>query len=307
MKEKIIINIELLKKKKRAIILAHYYTDSQIQDIADFTGDSLALAQYAQKTNAEIIVFAGVHFMAETAKILNPSRKVLVPDFEAGCSLSESCKASDFELFINKNPNHKVITYINSSIEVKMLSDVICTSSNAVKIVNSFSKDQKLIFAPDKNLGAYINKISSREMLLWDGSCHVHNQLHSDAIIKLNLQYPEAKVIAHPECQDVILKLAEFIGSTKDMLNFTISDSSNSYIVATETGILYQMQQSSPNKQFYVVPSDETCNCNDCPYMKMNTLEKIYDCLLHETNKLLLNENQIEKARIPLQRMLDLS
>jgi quinolinate synthase len=307
MKEKIIINIELLKKKKRAIILAHYYTDSKIQDIADFTGDSLALAQFAQKSKAEIIVFAGVHFMAETAKILNPNTKVLVPDFNAGCSLSDSCKSSDFEYFKKNNPNHKVITYINSSIEVKMLSDVICTSSNAVKIVNSFDKNQKLIFAPDKNLGNYINNLTGRNMLLWNGSCHVHNQLNIDAIIKLKIQHPEAKVIAHPECQDIILKLADFIGSTKDMLNFTKNDKSNSFIVATETGILHQMIQFSPTKQFYIVPADENCNCNDCIYMKMNTLNKINDCLENESNQLILTSNQINKARIPLQRMLDLS
>lgn len=307
MKEKIIIDIELLKKKKRAIILAHYYTDSKIQDIADFTGDSLALAQYAQKTDAEIIVFAGVHFMAETAKILNPSRKVLVPDFEAGCSLSDSCQASDLELFKEKYPNHQVITYINSSIGVKMLSDVICTSSNAVKIVESISKDIPLIFAPDQNLGGYINKITGRDMVLWNGSCHVHNQLKNESLIKLKLQYPEAKVIAHPECQDIILQMADFIGSTHAMLNFTEKDDAQEYIVATETGILYKMQQLSPNKKFHVVPADETCACNDCPYMKMNTLEKIYHCLENETNELFLTDEQIVKAQIPLQRMLDLS
>ncbi len=301
------MNIELLKKKKKAIILAHYYTNPEIQQIADFTGDSLALAQQAQKTNAEIIVFAGVHFMAETAKILNPSRKVLVPDFNAGCSLSDSCKASDFELFIKNHPDHKVITYINSSIGVKMLSDVICTSSNAVKIVESFSKNQKLIFAPDKNLGAYINKLTGRNMVLWNGSCHVHNQLHSENIIKLKLQNPDAQVIAHPECQDVVLQLADFIGSTLQLLNYTQKSDAKKFIVATETGILYQMKMASPGKEFFIVPAMENCNCNDCPYMKMNTLENIFDCLDKESNELFLSDEEIFKAKIPLQRMLDLS
>jgi len=301
------MNIELLKKKKRAIILAHYYTNSEIQQIADFTGDSLALAQQAKNTDAEIIVFAGVHFMAETAKILNPNKKVLVPDFDAGCSLSDSCNASDFEMFIKNNPDHQVITYINSSIGVKMLSDVICTSSNAIRIVESFPKNQKLIFAPDKNLGAYINKLTGRNMVLWNGSCHVHNQLHSENVLKLKLQNPEALVIAHPECQDVILKLADFVGSTLQLLNFTQKSPAKKFIVATETGILYQMQKESPKKEFIIVPSSESCNCNDCSYMKLNSLEKIYQCLDQESNELILSDAQIAKARIPLQRMLDLS
>ena len=301
------MNIELLKKKKGAIILAHYYTNPEIQEIADFTGDSLALAQEAKKTEANIIVFAGVHFMAETAKILNPLKKVLVPDFNAGCSLSDSCKASDLQQFKNQYPDHKVITYINSSIGVKMISDVICTSSNAVKIVNSFPKNEKIIFAPDKNLGGYINKLTGREMILWNGSCHVHNQLHTENIIKLKMQYPDAIVIAHPECQDVILKLADFVGSTLQMLNFTKTSKVKKFIVATETGILYQMKKASPEKDFFVVPADQNCNCNDCPYMKLNTLENIYDCLENESNELLLSEEQIQKGYVPLQRMLDLS
>lgn len=301
------MNIELLKKKKRAIILAHYYTNPEIQEIADFTGDSLALAQKAKDTDADIIVFAGVHFMAETAKILNPTKKVLVPDFNAGCSLSDSCKASDLQEFKNLHPDHKVITYVNSSIEVKMISDIICTSSNAVKIVNSFPKDQKLIFAPDKNLGGYINKISGRNMLLWNGSCHVHNQLHTESVLKLKFEHPDAIVIAHPECQDVILQLADFVGSTLQMLNYTKTCTSDKIIVATETGIIYQMQLASPQKQFFVVPADETCNCNDCPYMKMNTIENITRCLENESNELHLSDYQIQAAQIPLQRMLDLS
>jgi len=301
------MNIALLKKKKRAIILAHYYTKSEIQEISDFTGDSLALAQEAKKTDADIIVFAGVHFMAETAKILNPSKKVLVPDFNAGCSLSDSCNAKDFKFFKDQNPDYKVITYINSSIDVKMLSDVICTSSNAEKIVNSFSKNEKLIFAPDKNLGNYINIKTGRNMLLWNGACHVHNQLHTENVLKLKLIHPNALVIAHPECQNLILKLADFVGSTLQLLNFTKNNPATEFIVATETGILYEMKNSSPNKQFYIVSSNENCNCNDCPYMKMNTLENIYQCLSNESNELLLTEEQIFKASIPLQKMLDLS
>ncbi len=307
MKEKIIINIELLKRKKDAIILAHYYTNEEIQKIADFTGDSLALAQYAQKTKAKIIVFAGVFFMAETAKILNPTKKVLIPDFDAGCSLSDSCPADDFEKFIKQYDNHTVITYINSSTEVKMLSDIICTSSNAAKIVESLPKEAKIIFAPDKNLGSYINNITGRNMVLWNGSCHVHNQLNIEEIIYLKKKYPKAKVIAHPECKDVILQLADFVGSTSAMLNYTIKDSSNEYIVATESGILYQMKLNSPNKIFHIVSAEKNCNCNDCPYMKMNTLEKIYDCLNNESNELIMNENEIKEAYKPLKRMLDLS
>ena len=232
---------------------------------------------------------------------------MLIPDFNAGCSLSDSCKASDFELFIKNNPDHKVITYINSSIGVKMLSDVICTSSNAVKIVESFPKNQKIIFAPDKNLGAYINKLTGRNMVLWNGSCHVHNQLHSENIIKLKLQNPDAQVIAHPECQDIILQLADFIGSTLQLLNYTQKSSSKKFIVATETGILYQMKKTSPDKEFFIVPATENCNCNDCPYMKMNTLENIFNCLDKESNELFLSDEEISKAKIPLQRMLDLS
>lgn len=296
-----------MKTEKKAVILAHYYQNAEVQDIADYIGDSYALAKAAAETDAEIIVFAGVHFMAETAKILNPLKKVLVPDFNAGCSLSDSCKAFDLQEFKSQHPDHKVITYINSSIGVKMISDVICTSSNAVKIVNSFPKNEKLIFAPDKNLGGYINKLTGREMILWNGSCHVHNQLHTENIIKLKEQNPDAIVIAHPECQDVILKLADFVGSTLQMLNFTKTSKGKKFIVATETGILYQMKKASPEKEFFVVPADQNCNCNDCPYMKMNTLENIYDCLENESNELLLSEEQIQKGYIPLQRMLDLS
>ena len=308
MKENNIINrIELLKTQKNAIILSHYYTLPEVQEISDFVGDSLALAHFAQKTSADIIVFAGVHFMAETAKILNPNKMVLVPDFESKCSLADSCPTKDFDTFVKQYPQYKVISYINCSAEIKALSDIICTSSNAVKIVESFSKDEKIIFAPDKNLGSYINSVTGREMLLWDGACHVHDQLKAETLIELISQHPDAKVIAHPECKKIILEMADFIGSTKAMLDFTQKDEANKYIVATETGIIYQMIKFSPHKTFIVLPSEETCNCNDCPYMKLNNLEKIKNCLENETNQLHLQYELIEKAKKPLLRMLDIS
>jgi len=308
MKNNIIINeIELLKKEKNAIILAHYYVVPEVQEVADFVGDSLALAHFAQNVEADIIVFAGVNFMAETAKILNHDKKVLVPDLESHCSLADSCPAEDFEKFLKKYPDHKVISYINCSADIKALSTVICTSSNAVDVVESFPKEQKLIFAPDKNLGSYINSKTGREMVLWDGACHVHDRLNSDRLLELVQEHPDAKVIAHPECKDVILNFAEFIGSTKAMLEYTQKDESQKYIVATETGIIYQMQKASPNKEFIVLPSDENCNCNDCPYMKLNSLEKIVDCLKNETNELNLDYELMEKAKLPLLRMFDIS
>ena len=308
MKNNIIINeIELLKKEKNAIILAHYYVVPEVQEVADFVGDSLALAHFAQNVEADIIVFAGVNFMAETAKILNHDKKVLVPDLESHCSLADSCPAEDFEKFLKKYPDHKVISYINCSADIKALSTVICTSSNAVDVVESFPKEQKLIFAPEKNLGSYINSKTGREMVLWDGACHVHDRLNSDRLLELVQEHPDAKVIAHPECKDVILNFAEFIGSTKAMLEYTQKDESQKYIVATETGIIYQMQKASPNKEFIVLPSDENCNCNDCPYMKLNSLEKIVDCLKNETNELNLDYELMEKAKLPLLRMFDIS
>lgn len=308
MKNNNIINeIELLKKEKNSIILAHYYVIPEVQEVADFVGDSLALAHFAQNVEADIIVFAGVNFMAETAKILNHDKKVLVPDLESHCSLADSCPAEDFEKFLEKYPNHKVISYINCSADIKALSTVICTSSNAVDVVESFPKEQKLIFAPDKNLGSYINSKTGREMVLWDGACHVHDRLNSDRLLELVQEHPDAKVIAHPECKDVILNFAQFIGSTKAMLEFTQKDESQKYIVATETGIIYQMQKASPNKEFIVLPSDENCNCNDCPYMKLNSLEKIADCLKNETNELNLDYELMEKAKLPLLRMFDIS
>jgi len=305
--EKLINKIQELKKEKNAVILAHYYQVPEIQDIADYIGDSLQLSQKAAETHADIIVFAGVHFMAETAKILSPSKKVLLPDLEAGCSLAASAPEKEFSDFVKQHPDHKVITYINCTAAVKTWSDVIVTSSNAVKIVESFPKDQKLIFAPDKNLGAYINGLTGRNMLLWDGACEVHETIKTESILNLKLQHPDAKLIAHPECKQPVLILADFIGSTSAMLEFTAKDNCKKFIVATETGIVHQMQKLSPDKEFIVVPSDETCSCNDCPYMKLNTLEKLYLCMLHEKPEIILSDEVIEKARRPIVRMLELS
>jgi len=299
--------IQQIKNEKNAVILSHYYTIPEVQDIADCLGDSLALAQFAQKTNADIIVFAGVYFMAETAKILNPNKKVYIPDLESGCSLADSCKYDDFVLFKSQYPDYKVVSYINCSADIKTLTDVVCTSSNAVKIVDSFPKDEKLIFAPDKNLGMYINAITSRNMLLWDGNCHVHNVLKAENIIKLKSKYKDALLIAHPECQQVILQFADFIGSTTQLLDFTKNSDKKQFIVATETGILHQMKKQSPDKEFFIASTDTLCNCNDCEYMKMNTLEKIYDCLANNKNEVLLDEKIIEKAKNPILKMLELS
>lgn len=306
-KKELIEKINLLRKEKNAVILAHYYQVPEIQDIADFIGDSLQLSQQAASTNADIIVFAGVHFMAETAKILSPNKKVLLPDLEAGCSLAASAPEEEFAAFVKAHPDHKVISYINCSAAVKMYTDVICTSSNAVKIVESFPKDEKIIFAPDKNLGAYINGLTGRNMLLWDGACEVHETIRTESIIELKKQHPDAKLIAHPECKKPVLILADFVGSTSAMLDFTAKDKSLKYIVATETGIIHQMQKLSPGKEFIVVPSDETCSCNDCPYMKLNTLEKLYLCMLNELPEIKLSEQVIKKARKPILRMLELS
>jgi quinolinate synthase len=299
--------ISKLRKEKNAIILAHYYQVPEIQDIADFVGDSLQLSQKAAETKADMIVFAGVHFMAETAKILSPDKKVLLPDLDAGCSLADSCPPDDFKRFIDAHPGHRVVSYINCSAAVKTMSDVICTSSNAKMIVDAFAPDEKLIFAPDKNLGAYINGQTGRNMVLWDGSCHVHNQLTDEKVIELKIENPDAKLIAHPECRGPILALADFIGSTAALLEFTKSDSNKRYIVATEGGIIHQMQKSSPEKEFIVVPSDETCSCNDCPYMKLNTIQKLYLCLKNETPEITLDAETIEKAKKPILRMLDIS
>jgi len=299
--------IQEVKNEKNAVILAHYYTVPEVQDIADCLGDSLALAQFAQKTNADIIVFAGVYFMAETAKILNPNKKVHIPDLESGCSLADSCKYDDFLLFKQQYPDYKVVSYINCSASVKTLTDIVCTSSNAVKIVNSFPENEKIIFTPDKNLGAYINNISGRNMLLWDGNCHVHNALKAENIIELKIKYKDALLIAHPECQQVILQFADFIGSTTQLLNFTKNSDKKQFIVATETGILHQMKKQSPEKEFFIASTDVFCNCNDCEYMKMNTLDKIYDCLAYGKNEVLLDKETIEKAKNPILKMLEMS
>ena len=299
--------IKRLKKEKNAIILAHYYQIPEIQDIADYIGDSLGLAQAAVQTKADIIVFAGVHFMAETAKMLNPNKMVLLPDLEAGCSLAASCNAVDFAKFRAKYPDHIVLSYINCTADIKALSDVIVTSGNAVQIVESFPKNQKIIFAPDKNLGAYINRITNRNMVLWDGVCEVHNQLKTETIIKLKQLNPEAKVVAHPECDGPILALADMIGSTTAMLKYTENTNFEKYIIASETGILHKMQKNSPQKKFLVVPADETCNCNDCPYMKLNTMEKLYLAMKNESPNIELSKELIERAKKPIISMLDIS
>lgn len=299
--------IERLKKEKNAVILAHYYQEADIQDVADYIGDSLGLAQQAEKTSADIIVFAGVHFMAETAKILNPNKKVLLPDLKAGCSLSDSAPPAFFKKFKEQYPDHLVISYINCSAGIKALSDIICTSSNAKQIVESLPADQKIIFAPDKNLGAFINKQTGRQMVLWDGACMVHEIFSREKITKLKVRHPEAKVIAHPECEDIVLQLADYIGSTTQLLKYTQKDSAKEYIVATETGILHQMQKDSPGKTFIPAPPDNSCACNDCPHMKLNTLEKLYLCMEYEAPELLMEESLRQAALKPIRRMLDIS
>ena len=296
-----------LKKEKNAIILAHYYQIPEIQDIADYVGDSLGLAQQASQANTDLIVFAGVHFMAETAKILSPETKVVIPDIEAGCSLADSCPPKEFSVFRKKYPEHIVVSYINCSAEIKTMSDVICTSGNAKQIVESFPENQKIIFAPDKNLGAYINNITGKKMVLWDGTCEVHDVLNTEAIINLKIEHPDAKLVAHPECKAQVLELADYVGSTTAMLNFTKTDHTQKYIVATETGILHQMHKNSPEKEFIIVPTDETCSCNDCPYMKLNTMEKLYKCIENEIPEIQLDEQTIELAKKPINKMLDIS
>lgn len=299
--------INKLKKEKNAIILAHYYQDADIQDIADFIGDSLALSQQAAKTNADIILFAGVHFMAETAKILCPQKKVLLPDLNAGCSLADSCPAEKFAAFKAEHPNHLVISYINCSAEIKALTDIICTSSNAEKIVESLPKEQKIIFAPDKNLGTYISKKTGRDMVLWDGSCMVHEIFSLEKITKLRNQYPDAKLIAHPECEAAVLELADYIGSTSGLLNYVKKSDAKEFIVATEAGILHQMNKNNPEKLFIAAPPNNSCACNDCPHMKLNTLEKLYNCLKYEQPEITLSQELITKAKKPIVRMLELS
>ncbi len=299
--------IEKLKKEKNAVILAHYYQNPDIQDVADYIGDSLGLSQQAAKTKADIIVFAGVHFMAETAKILSPSKKVLLPDLKAGCSLADSCTADKFSKFIAAHPDHLVISYVNCSAEIKALTDIVCTSTNAVKIVESIPAEQKIIFAPDKNLGTYINKKTGRNMVLWDGACMVHEIFSLKKIHKLQAQHPKAKLISHPECETPILDISDFIGSTTALLNYTIQSKDDSFIVATESGIIHQMQKSSPHKTFIPAPPNNSCACNDCPHMKLNTLEKLYTCLKYETPEITLDENLRKAAEGSIVRMLEIS
>jgi len=299
--------IEVLKKKKNAVILAHYYQEPDIQDIADYIGDSLGLSQQAAKTDASMIVFAGVHFMAETAKILSPEKKVLLPDLKAGCSLSDSCPPVLFSKFKEKYPDHIVITYVNCSAELKALSDIVCTSSNAVQIVESLPKDQKIIFGPDKNLGKYVSKKTGRDMVLWNGACMVHEIFSMQRITKLKERHPNAKFIAHPECEDAILQMADYAGSTTGLLKYTMNSPATEFIVATESGILHQMQKENPHKTFIPAPPDNSCACNDCPHMKRNTLEKLYLCLKNEMPEVTIPMNIIERARLPIERMLDIS
>lgn len=299
--------IKKLKEEKNAVILAHYYQHPEIQDIADYIGDSLGLSQEAAKTDADVIVFAGVHFMAETAKILSPSKKVLLPDLNAGCSLSDSCPPHLFAKFKEMYPDHLVITYVNCTAELKALSDIVCTSTNAVQIVDSLPKDQKIIFGPDKNLGEYVMKKTGRDMVLWNGACMVHEIFSWDKIQDIKDSHPQAKFIAHPECEAHILDQADYIGSTSGLLKFTQEDPSDTYIVATESGIIYQMQKASPHKTFIPAPPNNSCACNDCPYMKLNTLEKLYNCLKYELPEVDLPEDLIKKAQKPIERMLEIS
>ena len=299
--------IARLKKEKNAVILAHYYQEPDIQDVADFVGDSLGLAQQAEKTKADIIAFAGVHFMAETAKILNPEKKVVLPDLNAGCSLADSAPAVDFKAFKDRFQDHIVISYINCSAQIKAMSDIICTSSNAQKIIESLSSDQKIIFAPDKNLGAYLNKKTGRNMVLWNGACMVHEIFSLEKILKLKVRNPNAKIIAHPECEESVLRIADYIGSTTGLLKFTETDNTDEYIVVTETGILHQMQKSSPEKTFIPAPPNNNCACNNCPHMKLNTLEKLYLCLEYEQPEIIMEKDILLAARKPIEMMLEIS
>ena len=299
--------IEKLKKERNAVLLAHFYQESEIQDLADYVEDSLGLARCAQKTNADVIVFAGVHFMAETAKILNPTKTVVIPDLEAGCSLAYSCPPQAFAEFKKKHPELIVISYINCTAEIKALSDIICTSSNAEKIVRQIPKDQKIIFAPDKNLGAYLAKKIGREMVLWNGSCIVHEVFSEKKLVQLKVRYPKAKVIAHPECEEHILKYADFIGSTSRLLEFSQNDPAEEFIVVTEAGILHQMEKAAPNKKFYAAPPDANCACNECPHMKKNTLEKLYLCLRDLKPEITMPETLRLAALKPLEKMFELT
>jgi len=307
-KNQLISEINRLKKEKNAVIMAHYYQIGDIQDIADNVGDSLALAQWAAKTDADIIVLCGVHFMAETAKILCPTKKVLIPDKEAGCSLADSCPADQFKTFVDAHPDYTVISYVNTTAAVKSLTDVVVTSGNAKKIVDQFPKDAKLIFAPDRNLGNYINSITGRSMLLWDGACHVHEQFSVEKLLKLKNEHPDALILAHPECKNTLLLMADYIGSTQALLNYATNSPVTEFLVATESGILHEMQKKNPDKHFFPVPpNDSTCACNECNFMRLNTLEKLYACLLNETPEILIDEEIRQKAVKPILKMLEMS
>jgi quinolinate synthetase complex, A subunit len=300
--------IDRIKKEKKAVILAHYYQTGDIQDIADFVGDSLALAQWASKTEAEIIVLCGVHFMGETAKILCPDKKVLVPDLNAGCSLADSCPAPKFEEFVKQHPDHTVISYVNTTAAVKAVTDIVVTSTNAKHIVESFPEDTKIIFGPDRNLGNYINSITGRSMVLWDGACHVHEQFSLEKILELKDKNPEAEIITHPECKQPIIQISDFVGSTAALLKHTINSDSKQFIVATESGVIHEMQKRSPGKDFIPAPpNDSTCACNECSFMRLNTMEKLYNCLKDETPEIVVDNNVQKKAIEPITRMLDIS
>lgn len=308
MKETIIDQINILRKEKNAIILAHYYQEAEIQDVADFVGDSLALAQWAAKTTADIIVLCGVHFMGETAKILSPDKRVFIPDLKAGCSLADSCPAPEFEKFIANNPGHTVISYVNTTAAVKALTDIVVTSTNARQIVESLPEDEKIIFGPDKHLGDYINKITGRNMLLWDGVCHVHAQFSLEKILDLKREHPQALILAHPECPAYLLEVSDHVGSTSSILKFATQSLNKEFIVATEAGILHQMQKDNPDKIFIPAPpEDATCACNECFYMKMNTLEKLYLCLKNEQPEIFVEEEVRVKSVKSIERMLEIS
>ncbi len=303
----LVAEIERLKKEKNAIILAHYYQDADIQDIADYIGDSLGLSQEAAATDADIIVFAGVHFMAETAKILSPSKKVLLPDLKAGCSLADSCPAPVFRKFKEKYPDHVVVSYVNCTAEMKTLTDICCTSTNAVQVIESIPEDQPIIFAPDINLGRYLEKKTGRKMVLWDGSCMVHEIFSAEKITKLMSKHPEAELIAHPECEEIILQHASFVASTTGLLKYTQRSATQTFIVATESGIIHQMQKASPDKTFIPAPPNNTCACNECPHMRRNTLEKLYLCMKYEQPEIRLPDHIVRDARASIDRMLEIS
>lgn len=308
MNDELVSKINQLKKEKNAIILGHFYQSFDIQDISDHVGDSLALAQWASKTDADIIVLCGVHFMGETAKILCPDKKVLIPDINAGCSLADSCPAEEFGQFVNEHPDYKVVSYVNTSAAVKALTDVVVTSSNARQIVDSFPTDEKLIFGPDRNLGNYINSITGRNMLLWNGACHVHQKFSVEKILKLKEDYPKAEILAHPECNSAVLKISDFVGSTAAILKHATNSAKDTFIVATESGILHKMRLACPEKNFIPAPpNDSTCACNECSFMRLNTMEKLYNCLLNESPEIIVDEELCKKAIRPINRMLEIS